>query len=272
MIRPYAEGSLRRPALERVQYVRQLRIDREERVVPSSATEDSWSFRDRDDHGPREPRTRATSGAVDGNALICFTDGIDEDAQQDVLNSMLLAQLEANSKYSKDDQFEAWFIHYKAVLNQIGWDAPRANWARRRGSPSRFTMEQVLRKRLSDAEDPRQANDVGTIVGAYNALPHDDRRVTIFERNAHSDRVGAFQVVYVGETRNNRLYMMLSAYALVSPEPINRILTFNCPGSSTVAESSVPLVLQRRVYARCRAAVEEKLVAFVHDYIATLKV
>ena len=62
-----------------------------------------------------------SGGAVDGGSLVSFTSEIDEQNRSDVENSVLLAQLAADSQYQRNENSDLWYKVFVNVLSKVGW-------------------------------------------------------------------------------------------------------------------------------------------------------
>ena len=69
--------------------------------------------------GDVDPQTRVSllnfgEDARHKPAIICYI-------QEDVLNSMLLAELSADAQYSRNQQTAEWYALFSGVLKTVGW-------------------------------------------------------------------------------------------------------------------------------------------------------
>lgn len=63
----------------------------------------------------------ATQYYVDAGILVTFPSNTSVQWQQDVLNSLLFAQLAARNEYSRGNDPDGWFGYFQRVLENIGW-------------------------------------------------------------------------------------------------------------------------------------------------------
>ncbi len=61
------------------------------------------------------------SATLDGANLVACVAGLDVQSRQDVINSLLLAQLVADQAHDRDQDMEAWYDRYCDVLGNVGW-------------------------------------------------------------------------------------------------------------------------------------------------------
>src|ERR1700733_963897 len=92
---------------------------------------------------PLEEQQPAT-GAVDGNIVASFVDGVTGQQKIDVLNACLLAQLAANAKFNRIEKPVDWSHAYGTVLMNIAWVGPSFQFRGLRTSAQRFTIDQVI--------------------------------------------------------------------------------------------------------------------------------
>jgi len=112
----------------------------------------------------------ANAGVVLNDNLIGISEDLGEASLRDVMDSTLLAMLEADQAFSKFTRFNAWFNHYLEALRQLGWVTQareKATWEghenfhpnevalalleKQAGRQTRTLMEQCL-QRLSHTE------------------------------------------------------------------------------------------------------------------------
>jgi len=212
------------------------------------------------------------TGAVDGNIVASFVDGVTGQQKNDVLNSCLLAQLAANAKFRRIQQPVEWSTAYGTVLMNLAWVVPSFAFRSLSTSAQRFTIDQVILKLVKSFLTEDQMSNLTAVMDAMKALESEDRRFVIFERNAKSQSDGNFQVNSVGASANGTLSMKFNAYAFDTDTQVTNILWFQFSGNSTKLKvSQSTFVLNEQVYARIRDAVVTKLGNRAMDYIGGLE-
>lgn len=212
------------------------------------------------------------SGAIDGNIIASFVDGVSGQQKNDVLNACLLAQLAANAKFRRETQPVEWTQFYSRVLENIGWVVPSFQFRGLRTSQARFTMDAVIIRLLTGLLSGAEMETVQAAIDAVKALEADDRRFVIFERNSTRTNVGNFQVDNVGVSATGVLSMKLGAFSFDTNTTVTNVLWFSFSGNATSMKvSKTTMVLNEQVYERIRDAVVNKLGARAADFIGGLE-
>ncbi len=220
---------------------------------------------------PLEEEQPAT-GAVDGNIIASFVDGVTGIQKNDVLNVTLIAQLAANARFPRATKPVEWTNHYGTVLMNLAWVVPSFRFANLHTTAQRFTIDQVILKLVANFLSADEINVLKDTMDAMKALESDDRRFTIFERNAKSQSSGNFQVDSVGASADGTLSLKLGAYAFETTTNVTNVLWFSFSGNSTTLKTTKStFVLNEEVYARIRDAVVDKLGNRALDYIGGLE-
>jgi hypothetical protein len=211
-------------------------------------------------------------GAVDGNIVASFVDGVTGQQLYDVLNSCLLAQLAANTKFNRIAQPVEWSQYYGTVLMNIAWIVPKFSFRNLTTSAARFSIDQVILKLVKSFLTADQITVLTETLEAMKALEGDDRRFTIFERNAKNGGDGNFQFNSVGTSAAGTLSMKFNAYTFDTNTTVTNILWFSFSGNQTkLRVSQSEFVLNDQVYARIRDAIMVKLGNRALDYIGGLE-
>jgi hypothetical protein len=212
------------------------------------------------------------SGAVDGNVVQAYVDGVTGLQKNDVLNSCLLAQLAANARFDRFLQPVEWSQAYGTVLMNLAWVVPTLSFRNLRTSAQRFTIDQVILKLVQNFLTQDQISNLTLVMEAMKSLEAEDRRFVIFERNANRQSDGNFQVNSVGTSADGTLSMKFNAYAFDTNTTVTNVLWFSFSGNSTALKvSQSTFVLNEQVYVRIRDAVVDKLGARALDYIGGLE-
>ena len=220
---------------------------------------------------PLEEEQPAT-GAIDGNIVASFVDGVTGQQKIDVLNACLLAQLAANAKFNRTEKPVDWSHAYGTVLMNIAWVVPNFQFRSLRTSAQRFTIDQVILKLVQSILSPDQISKLTETMEAMKALEDKDRRFVIFERNAKGQTDGNFQVNSVGASADGTLSMKFNAYAFDTNTTVTNILWFSFSGNSTSLQvSQSTFVLNEQVFARLRDPIVNKLGNRGIDYIGGLE-
>jgi hypothetical protein len=220
---------------------------------------------------PLEEEQPAT-GAVDGNIVASFVDGVTGQQKIDVLNSCLLAQLAANAKFRRVEQPVEWSNYLGTVLMNLAWVVPSFSFRSLSTTAQRFTIDRVVLTLVKNILTADQIATLTQVMEAMKALEGEDRRFVIFERNARNQSDGNFQFNSVGASSAGTLSMKMNAYTFDTTTNVTNVLWFSFSGNNTklkVAQST--FVLNEQVFARIRDAIVTKLGNRGIDYIGGLE-
>ncbi|NGO07513.1 hypothetical protein G5C60_07545 [Streptomyces sp. HC44] len=213
------------------------------------------------------------SAAVVAGSIVAFTDGLNGQQKSDVLNSTLLAQLAANKKFDRDEDTIRWYKFYSSVLEQVGWVVPSFSFAKLTVAGSRFTVDRAVIALLQAIAAPGEISVAKAAIEALRSLPERDRRVVLFESNAHSDKLGNFQIASCGVSQGDTVVMKMGAFFFNTTERVTRVLFFSFPRSSTnMQQSRTTLTLNEDVYAQVRDAIITKLGDRANTFIDDLEI
>ncbi|KUL35915.1 hypothetical protein [Actinoplanes awajinensis] len=206
-----------------------------------------------------EPTTEPV-GAVDGNSVPTFVEGIRGQHLFDILNATLLAQLAANAKFDREQDPINWTRFYGKVLENVGFVVPEFSFFGLRSKDARFSMDQAVLKVIAAILTPTQVELAKASFDALQSLRSDDRRLQIFRRNSSDNRSGNFQISSVGESSAGIVSLKLNAFFFKTDEQVTDVLWFKFRSASTTLQATrTTLVLNDQVYDRLRQSILDKL-------------
>jgi hypothetical protein len=212
------------------------------------------------------------SGAIDGNIVASFVDGVTGQQKIDVLNSCLLAQLAANAKFDRESKPVEWTKFYANVLENVGWVVPDFQFRGLRSNQARFTMDAVIIRLFTGLLSQNEMETVQAAIGAIKALEDGDGRLRIFSRNSAEGKAGNFQVTSVGVSGSGVLSMKVGAFGFQTSSNVTHVLWFSFSGNSTAMQvTKSTLVLNEQVHDRLRDAILRKLGNRGLDFIRGLE-
>jgi hypothetical protein len=196
---------------------------------------------------------------VDAGSVVSFVRGVSPQHKEDVLNSVLLAQLGASAKYNREKHIAKWYAYYQKIFGTVGWVAPAIPFSQDKSLGVEFTADKVILKLI---EAIGTGNDVAILAAALEALKNlgkDDPAVKVFETQSHGQRVGNFQIGVAADSDDVIVVKLALAY-FDTGENVTRLLWFRFKSSHTKFYSgSITMNLDDKIYARVRQAVIDKL-------------
>jgi hypothetical protein len=198
------------------------------------------------------------SAVVVAGSIVAFEPGISEQHHQDVLQSLLLAQLAANAKADRQKDPSGWFTAYRGVLEQVAWVVEASAAAARYQPPfAKFTLDTVV----DDAFRPKLlAEQLPFVTAAIAAFRSDQNSGAelVFECPSHSGGIGNFQVALAGE-EDGAVTLRLAQISFNAPQHVVRLLREEFTNTSQFRVGFLALSMNEEVFARLRSAIAAKL-------------
>jgi hypothetical protein len=197
-------------------------------------------------------------GAVVAGSIVALDGSVSQQHGQDVLQSLLLAQLAANPKASRHKDPLTWYKTYQSTLEETGWVASASTSFTRYLSPvSRYRISSVITDLFRGKTTPEELSLVSRTLSAFmrdQAAPAQ----FVWECPSHSGGIGNFQFGLATE-EDNIVTLQLGRFAFEAPAHVTR-LAFEEFGKDTKFLSSyVAMTLNEELFARLRNAIAEKL-------------
>ncbi|MEX0289334.1 MAG: hypothetical protein AB3N14_09515 [Flavobacteriaceae bacterium] len=210
-----------------------------------------------------------TPSYLNFKGLQSFSSNVSSQTQEDVLNSLLLAQRAATKAFPEDDQVYDWYKMYFNVLQRIGWLLNQKDFTKVAQKSSAFELDKAIFDLLGDLVSAQQIKILMKSVELLKSLGEDDKRLVAFEKNTHSLGRGNFQVG-MAEESNGSITVMGSGFVLRSKKKITKILFLKFDKNTIELEFgfySAELVSSE--YAKNREFIKQKL-GDSHQFIASL--
>lgn len=209
------------------------------------------------------------SAAVVGSSLVAFAGGVSSLHRQDVMHSLLLAQLAANAKAHRHIEPTAWFRAYATVLQQTAWVIASSVIAERYLSEvSRFPVSTVVQAVFRDMLFHEELALITATMSAFRADLSGASQV-VFECPSHSDGIGSFQVALATED-DGVLSMRIAQVSFTAAEHVPRLFLHEFTEASEFRVGYLDLTQNEQVYARLRAAIARKVGSRLPRFVAVL--
>lgn len=192
--------------------------------------------------------------------IVSFTMNTSQHHRQDVLDSVLLAQLAANYAYPNKKEMEKWYDEYMRVLIGIGWVIEKKTFEERNSNKDLIEMQNVILDILKAAVGGNYLEIVQSALKAFKALSESkDAKIIAFEKNTHSLNEGLFEIGLADQS-NNEVNLQIGAFILKTKETIRQILFFTSHKSKTSLKVyTFKGTLNSNNYGIIRSAVKNKL-------------
>lgn len=213
-----------------------------------------------------------TAKTVAGST-VSFVGGVPKIRQQDVLNSTLLAQLAANKAYDRETATVEWYMKYREVLENIGWNINSFNFNKYTSSGVTVQMDKEVLNILTAA---MSGNELAVLTATINALKNGDpnsKEVTLFDSNGSSGENGNFQLSTASLDPNKNVQMSLGTFYFKASEHHTRFLFWSWDTKSLdMYGGSQSVILNEQIYSSVRAAIITKLGDKAQKYVADIDI
>ncbi len=209
--------------------------------------------------------------AINYKGVQSFVAGLSAERQEDVLNSLLLAQRAASKAYPDENDMMLWYQKYFEVLSMIGWVFENKGFQTFDTKNNSFEIDKVLLEILGTA---LTGNQVALILKSFEALKSlgdDDKRFQAFERNTHSLTRGNFQLGIASE-ENDTLSISSFAFVLSTTKIMTKILFFKSEKDATKLDyCNIKATLLNKKYEEAKEEIRAKL-GDTRAYVADLEI
>jgi hypothetical protein len=205
--------------------------------------------------------------------VISFVSNIAIEYRQDVLNTVLLAQLAANKAYPDNKDLTNWYNEYIRVLSGLGWVIQNKTSNDEKATHGVIEIENVVINIITTAIGGNYVAIIKSALDAFKKLSEaSNNKIIAFEKNTHSLNEGSFQIGVADQT-NNAISLKVGAFLLSSSETIEQILLFRSSKNDTSLKTiTFEGTLNADNYANIRDAVKNKLGVQSLDFVTKLNI
>lgn len=214
---------------------------------------------------------------VDGGMLITFPAATPLLARQDVLYSLLVAQLAADKQFNCNTQLKDWVDVFHSTLDGIQYTNSGFSNTTPIVKTDKFLLSDFVVQELT--KDTAMARDVNTfkaIFSTLQSLPPTNTAVKIFLGKIYDSSSHNTTSLFCscgldgsGNAVVNLLMLSLQGVKEVASRPLSH--TYNTKDVSTIVEETSGLLLNRQNYAHIRDVLIRKLGDRVHTLISQLE-
>lgn len=203
--------------------------------------------------------TDKPSAKIDAGSIVSFIAGVGEQAQSDILNSTLLAQLNSDYMYDREKQTQDWYKNYVHVLGKVGWVIQGFEFQKYNSSSQGLTIDKVV---IEILESMMTGNELAVAVSAIKALDSlagNDGRIKLFHHSTSSNSGGSFQIASATE-QNGAVAMKLGAFYMSYTTSQADVLWWHYKSADVnIYKSGQGVTLNHDVYNQVRQAIISKL-------------
>jgi pyrroline-5-carboxylate reductase len=216
-------------------------------------------------------KTDVEQSFMNDKSLVSFVSEVSEQRRQDVLHSVLLAQLAANKKFPEEDQIKEWYEEFVKVLSNIGWAMQSASFTPFTSQGTTIEVDKAIIDLVASAVGGSALVPIiSKTLDAIKGLSASSGKFIAFEKNTHTATKGAFQIGVAKEV-NNTVALQLGTFLITSSDTIKQILFFKSSKTTTTLEFCSRVgTLDEATYSTIREAVQNKLGFKATDFIADI--
>jgi hypothetical protein len=243
------------------EYIRNLEIENPRSAFPVAKGEEAPTVKSGEDQS-----------FLSAKSVVSFVAGVKDQARQDVLDSMLLAQLAANKSFPSEENVIQWYEKFISVLSTVGWNIEGKDLQQFKSDKGLFEVDKAIIAILTTAFGGTLLPVIMQTLKALRELNGNKSKLLAFEKNVHSKSQGAFQIGSV-EEENGALSAQLGTFVISSKKEIRQILFFSSDKDETdLKYYSKKMTLNQGVYNSIREDISKKIHAKVSDYVAQIEI
>lgn len=207
-----------------------------------------------------------------GGSLLSFVDGFSPREQQDIMDSLALAQYSADKNVNPDSTLADWFDFFCESLFDVGWlfDAEGMSLVPREGVC--FSLEEAALEGLKKVE---QASLYAALKHSIEALKLDEASQEMFESRNRKHLMSHYQFVPCEPRNEFGSYMFVSGMRVTTRFELDNIFFNNkkikTDAALDVQTASAGFYLKTEDYDPYRETVLQKLSEIGDDFFRNLK-
>ncbi len=210
------------------------------------------------------------SGAVVRGSLVAFAPGVSELHQRDVLQSLLFAQLAANTKAQRHTEPLAWFRAYSRVMQRTAWVVEASSRVTRyHPQVLRFSVATVVNDVFRPKLLPEELAYVMATVNAFRSDLGGASQI-VFECASHSGGIGNFQVAFAVE-EDGVLSLHIVQVSFNAPQHVTRLMLEEFTSTAEFRVAFHALIQNEGIYASVRSIIADKVKAHLPGSVALLQ-
>lgn len=214
---------------------------------------------------------------VDSGVLVIFPVDTPSLRKEDILDSLLFAQLAADKSYSRETETEDWFGYFEYVLQNIGWVLTSTKFDVEVGDDY-FVFASLALNQM--AGNRWKEGDIETFRGLFNTLhglPDADTSVQILYGNTYSNSTNGSSLILCSfkETleKEVQLSLLMLGFEGLSESAYRYLFhAYRSKGVTFSQAKTSHMVLNEEVFQKIRATVIEKLGDRVKTMISEVKI
>jgi hypothetical protein len=203
---------------------------------------------------------------VVGNAVVSFDGTVTSDLRQATLNSMLLAQLQANKSYPDPKQpgySIDWLSAYMNSLYKIGWINQGNTQGTTSTSTEGTTVDSIVLTIAADLVGGTGAAALKAVIGSLQSLfSSNTSPITIFQQSIQKSDVLEFSSSIATDSGGN-FEVKIAQFGVQAKDMQTQVLFFKWGVShANIAWNAITLSLNEQIYNAVATSVTAQIVGF----------
>ncbi|MET0210407.1 MAG: N-acetylmuramoyl-L-alanine amidase [Burkholderiaceae bacterium] len=209
---------------------------------------------------------------VDVGSVVSFVGGLSDQARDDVLFSVQLAQRGASGSFDRFTQTRAWYQKYIEILENLGWATEQFAFTLLDQSEGELRMDEAALAVVTAIATQNQLAILRQSIDALSKLAEDDGTLKLFDFHSSTQGSGNFQLGVAESAKNGAVSMALGAFYFRSTDDRKRFLFFKWGKQQVNFWSAAQrMTLNTAFYASRRDEVIAKLKTDAATFVADLK-
>lgn len=220
--------------------------------------------------GAEEDVNQPSAATVDG-AAVSFVSGVGGQIKDDILNSVLLAQLAANKVADRFSEIINWYKKYTEVLGKLGWAIQDFNFEDQGSSSVKLDVNAVVVGILGSIVT---SNGIAIVNNVLQSLKEGsgDGSLTFNLNSSYKDNAN-FQIGHITQTDDGLVAMSNAAVEIHSSHHKSGWWLWSVDTSSAeIKAASQTMTFNTDLYDQVREIVRKKLGLATEDYIKDLDI
>lgn len=208
------------------------------------------------------PPDNKKEGYSVGGALTAFTEKVDGQSKQDILDATLLAQLCADKKFDRERTMSQWYDVYKDVLKNLGFEIEQIEIKLHHSEEETYTLDKIVTHSHNAVDGNTEALSatLRSLLDALHRMPTSDERIGMFHSLCGGTSSGNFQILPCELGPDGKVFFVLGAFFFRTLHKFENIL-FDTHDSRciTIHKSVHKVIFDPKDYATVRNTVSAKL-------------
>lgn len=214
---------------------------------------------------------------INSGAIVLFSSTASEQKQQDVLYSLLFAQLAADKRNNRQMYPQDWFDYFSYVLQNIGWVLTNTSYEVQVSDTVFVTSSLALKQMARNGTSDENIENFRRVLNLLHDLPESDTSVELLYDNTYNRSTFATNVILVspeislkGELKFNLIMIAFKPLREVASRYLFHI--YSTKNVTFDKARASEMVLNEAIFEKARAMIVEKLGDKVKTMISEIKI